>query len=309
MSTETDAIAQHATIMQTSAAASAERAMGSKPTVDPRAYDGPDRGWPFTLTPVAGYVGAEIADLDLRTPLSSEHIEAVRDALAHYGVVFFTGQQIEASHHVAFGKAFGELRPPAPYMELRDDFPDVCIISTANGKAYLTDQWHQDVSWPQAPPQYSILHMKAIPPHGGDTLWASLFVSFERLSPTMQQFLLPLTVRHAQPTTPDALYFDHPLVIAHPRTGRRAVYANPVFTQRINELTERESKAILEYLYAHATTPEHTVRWRWQPGHVAMWDNCYVMHYALGDYHPHYRMLERIEVQGSPLLAASRFNS
>ncbi|MGE0880940.1 MAG: TauD/TfdA dioxygenase family protein [Acidimicrobiia bacterium] len=288
----------------TSAQRSAETAMSVKLHVDTVAYDGPAREWPFEVAPVSGYVGAAISGVDLSVPMSGDVKSALQEALAHYGVVFFRGQTIDDARHVAFGRQFGDIRMPAAYMELLADHPEICVISTENGKAYLTDQWHQDVSWPEAPPRYSILHMQAVPPYGSDTMWASLYLAFERLSPAMQSFLLTLTVRHAQPSNVDGMHFDHPLIIRHPISGRRSLYANPVFTHRINELTEAESTALLSYLYAHSTQPEFTCRWRWQPGDIAMWDNCYVMHYALGDYHPHYRKLHRIEIEGQPLLAA-----
>ena len=282
----------------------ADLASAAKTGVDASAFDVPSGDWPFDVHPVAGYVGAMVAGIDLRTPMTATVLERLQHALAHYGVLFFRGQHIEPEHHAAFGRQFGNLRTPAPYMEVLESCPDVCVISTENGKAYLTDQWHQDVSWPERPTRYSILHMRAIPSHGGDTLWSSLYLAYERLSPSMQDFLTTLTVRHGQPGNVEAMHFDHPLVIRHPVTGRRSIYANPVFTQRINELTPGESQALLAHLYAHATTPEFTCRWRWQVGDVAMWDNCHVMHYALGDYHPHYRMLHRIEIEGERLLPA-----
>lgn len=284
---------------------SARNAGSLKLAIDPLAFNGPSREWPFTLTPLAGYAGASITGIDLRSTLPDSVRLALQEALGHYGVLFFRGQQFDPTHHSAFGRQFGTIKPPSVYMEALEVDPDICVISTENGRAYLTDRWHQDVSWPECPPRYSILHMQDIPTHGGDTMWSSLYLAYERLSATMREFLLPLTIRHAQPGAVDTMFFDHPLVIRHPISGRRALYTNPTFSYRLNELSEGESTALLAYLHSHATTPEFTCRWRWQTGDVAMWDNCYVMHYALGDYHPNYRKLHRIEIEGQPLLAAA----
>ena len=134
-------------------------------------------------------------------------------------------------------------------------------------------------------------------------MWSSQHVAFETLSAPMQAFLETLTAWHQHPI--DAtIGADHPLVCRHPATGRNALFCNPTFTQKINELDPTESSAVLAMLYAHAARPEFSCRWRWNAGDVAIWDNHFVLHYALGDFGAASRKIHRIEIEGEPPVAA-----
>jgi taurine dioxygenase len=261
----------------------------------------------ITVLPVSGLIGAEVMNVNLRDALTDDVVTGIRRALTDYGVVFFSGQAIGPAEHVALATALGEIKLPPDYFPetLRDQgFPEISVISTDNQLAYTTDNWHADVTWLPNPPRYSILHMQQLPPAGGDTLWSSQYAAYEWLSEPMKQLLDPLTARHQLPGFPDR-WHDHPVVCRNPLSGRKALFVNGVFCNRINELTADESSAVLSYLKAHTTRPEFICRWRWTDGDVAIWDNHYVQHYAVADYRPHPRKIHRIEVVGEPPVPAA----
>jgi taurine dioxygenase len=135
-------------------------------------------------------------------------------------------------------------------------------------------------------------------------MWASQFAAFESLSNRTREYLTGLTAHHCAPGRPETSA-DHPLVCRHPRTGRRALFFNELFTVRVNELPPDESDAVLTLLAKRCVQPEHTCRWRWRPGDIAIWDNHFVQHYALGDYHPASRRIHRIEICGQPPIPAT----
>jgi taurine dioxygenase len=135
-------------------------------------------------------------------------------------------------------------------------------------------------------------------------MWSSQYRALEELSPQVVDMLTGMTATHT-PTIPDGREAHHPLVIQHPENGRRALYLNHLFTQRIDQLSKLESDAILGMLKQHSVRPEFTCRWRWTKGDVAIWDNNFVQHYAIGDYTGK-RAIQRVEVVGAPLIPAVR---
>jgi taurine dioxygenase len=248
-----------------------------------------------------------VRGVDLGHSLSAVVTDALPVLLAERGVLVFPGQDIGPAEHLAFARQMGEIKPPPDYFPEglgAQGFPEIGVISTDNGLAYRSDQWHADVTWMANPPQYSVLHMQVSPAAGGDTLWSSQLAAYDWLSEPMKAFLGPLTAHHSAPSDPD-LGHDHPVVTRHPRTGRKALFVNSVFTRRINELAPGESDAVLKYLFSRAAQPELTCRWRWTEGDVAIWDNHFVQHYAVGDYHPATRRIHRVEIVGEPPLAAT----
>jgi taurine dioxygenase len=251
------------------------------------------------VRPVAGLLGAELVDLDLSQPLDDAIVGEIHSALARYGVVFITGQHIGPEEHRTFARSLGELKLPPDYLENLADVgcPEISVISTDNQLAYTSDRWHSDVTWATEPPRYSVLHMQQMPAIGGDTMWLSQCAAYDTLSPSMQTFLESLTAHHELPTMPERAA-DHPVVIRHPITGRRALFVNSVFTSRINELDAEESTAMLQFLLTRTQRPELSCRWHWSNGDVGVWDNHFVQHYALYDYGTASRRIHRIEIQG-----------
>jgi taurine dioxygenase len=163
----------------------------------------------------------------------------------------------------------------------------------------------------------SILHMKIIPPIGGDTLFAGMYAAYDALSPRLQNFLEGLTATHDgarafakyDTTKTDKIYpvAAHPVIARHPVSGRKVLFVNSGFTSHINELTRAESDMLLAYLYDHLSQPDFQVRFRWRENSVAFWDNRCTQHKAIWDYYPNVRSGFRVQIQGAvpPIPAAA----
>ncbi len=251
--------------------------------------------------PIAGRVGAVIDDIDLRRPLSSEEVEQLHWLLAERGVVVFTHQMLDPAGHRALAKQLGAIRTPPDYFPtLRDEgYPEIGILDS-EPDGLRAPYWHADVTWAAQPPRYSVLHMRVNPDAGGDTMWVSLIEAYETLSGPLRHFLEPLVAEHALGER-SAL---HPVVQRHPVTGRLALSVNPLWTQRIPDLDEKESQAVLSLLFDKILQPESTCRWRWHVGDIGIWDNHFVWHYAIDDYGDARRVIHRIEIEGEPLIPA-----
>lgn len=259
------------------------------------------------LTPI---IGAEIDGIDLSQPLGNRQIDELHRALAENLVIFFRDQHLSADQHLAFGRLFGELHihPAAPSAPGK---PELMIIHAdkdsprANGEG-----WHSDVSCDIEPPMGSILYIRKCPPHGGDTLFASMYAAYDALSDRMKAYLDGLTAEHSGDhyrgqyanygIADKAAYprAEHPVVRTHPVTGKKALYVNKGFTRRIIGIPLDESEGILNYIYEHMANPLFQCRFRWRENSIAFWDNRCVQHHAMWDYWPHTRSGNRVTVSG-----------
>jgi taurine dioxygenase len=263
------------------------------------------------VSQVAPLIGAEVAGVDLRRP-SNRQFEEIHAALLAHQVLFFRDQQLDFDSHMAFGRHFGELHihPGAPSVP---DHPEIMPIHTDARSTYIAgESWHSDVSCDPEPPMGSILHLRQVPPVGGDTLFASMYAAYEALSPRMKTYLEGLTATHDGEVYYRGRYADrgvddrgkiyprasHPVVRTHPETGRKALYVNRMFTTRIDGVSREESEAILAYLIGHCARPEFQVRFRWRENSIAFWDNRCAQHLALWDYYPQTRSGFRVTVKG-----------
>lgn len=251
------------------------------------------------LRAVARHVGAEIVDPPPLTDCDDEVVAEIKEALAAHGVVFMHTDTLDPHLHLAFARRFGEIHPPSVLIETLASLgcPEIGVISTENKLAYSSNFWHSDVTWMPEPTQYSILHMQQTPDIGGDTMWACQSAAYDALSDRMKAYLDGLSALH-MPVTQSPLSAVHPMVVRHPRTGRRTIFANTLFTRQIEGVDREESDAVLSYLRVHTSRPEFVCRWKWTNGDIAIWDNHYVQHYASGDYHPAPRKIHRIEIKG-----------
>ena len=255
------------------------------------------------ITRFAGHLGATVHGLDLAAGLGESQVTRLQAALADHGVLVLPDQHLDAEQHRAAALAFGAIRTPPDYLPslAGDGRPEIGVIETTNVIGTQAATWHADVTWLASSPRYSILNMRATPPAGGDTMWASQIAAHDRLSDAMRAFVTPLVAEHGLGDDPDRSA-RHPVVHRHPISDRRALSVNPTFTRRIVGLSDRESDAILELLYDEILQPESVCRWRWSAGDLAIWDNHFVLHYAIADYGDEYRRIERIEIEGEPLL-------
>ena len=272
----------------------------------------------FAIEPVTGALGAEIRGLDLSLALDDQTVAELREAFLQNHVLFFRDQTLTPDQQIAFGRRFGTLGTH-PYVEAQPDHPEVLdIITEPDDRVNFGGGWHCDVTFLERPDLGSILYGVEIPAVGGDTLFANQHAAYEALSDTMKAMLHGLTAVHsaaiqysgsgyslqsqAMGTKAEedaaASAVEHPVVRTHPETGRKALFVNRAHTSHIKGMRKRESKALLEFLYAHAVEESFTCRFRWTPGSLAMWDNRSVQHYALHDYKGERRHVRRITIEG-----------
>lgn len=279
---------------------------------------------PFTVHPLTGFAGAEIEGLTLTPDLPDEAILAIRDALFTYGAIGFRGQCWTRQEHVAFARRFGELEIH-PIVTGMEETPELIKMhKPADLDATFGVGWHTDNTFFREPSLGSIVYAEIVPPVGGDTLYSNQQAAYDALSPGMKELLEGLVAIHSASdayTSPTAMEkydnhkgpisytwsdciaeeVEHPVVIQHPVTGRKALFVNPMFTIRFKDMTREESQPLLDYLFKHAVREDFQCRFRWAPGSVAMWDNRIVMHAALNDYRGHERLLYRATVNGEEL--------
>lgn len=263
------------------------------------------------------FLGAEVRGLDLRDDLSPAGVAELEALLLDHKVVFFPGQQLDPDSQVRFAEHFGELTSSHPVVPPVDAaHPQIWQIEALEG--VRNDLWHTDVTFVARPPLGSVLRAINVPEVGGDTNWADLEAAYASLAPSIQVLVDGLTATHdgsrefaailagrqGAGNVWDGEVFSsldpivHPVVRVHPVTGRKALFVSPAFTTSIRNVSDAESRGILDFLFAHITKPEHIVRHRWTAGDVAFWDNRNTVHYANFDYGDFHRVMQRVTLAG-----------
>ncbi|MGH1494075.1 MAG: TauD/TfdA dioxygenase family protein [Acidimicrobiales bacterium] len=274
------------------------------------------------IKPVTSTIGAEIVDVDVRE-LDDAGAAEIAAAWARHGVVFLRDQHLSPEEHVAFAERFASI-DVNQFFQAVDGHPKVAmVLKEPDQTKNIGGGWHTDHSYDEVPARGSILLAHEVPPTGGDTRFLSVAAAYEALSDGLKETLSTLQAHHSnehifgEKALKDRDFGDrlgnpeavggaiHPVVISHPDTGEKLLYVNPGFTTHFVGWTERESKALLGFLYEHITSPEFTIQFKWEPGSIAMWDNRSTWHWALNDYDGHRRLMHRITVSGVPLSAAA----
>jgi alpha-ketoglutarate-dependent sulfate ester dioxygenase len=277
------------------------------------------------VQPLAGHIGAEIHGVDLRSDIDDSAVAAIRSALLRWKVVFFRDQSIGHAEQIAFGRHFGKLTPAHPFEDAPPEgFPEILPVDSrryeakfGKKKATYDNGWHTDVTALVNPPAASILRAEIVPPYGGDTAWTNLVAAYEGLPGPLRDLADQLRAKHsfgslgkaatgssyAQKIAENPLVAIHPLVRVHPETGERALFVSPSFTGHDSEiigLSKRQSQRILDLFYEQVARPEYTVRFKWQPGDIAFWDNRATAHLGPGDLdHLDFdRVLYRVTLEG-----------
>ncbi len=269
----------------------------------------------FSLTPQATTIGAVVDGVSLAEPASERLVAELDRALLEWKVLFFRDQHITHDQHAAFARNWGDLETHPFYGRVTGteaEQPEVVRLAKDDQVVGFENLWHSDVTWRTEPSLGSILRAVELPALGGDTLWADMAAAYDHLTDAMKERLDGLTAVHdwytnfglAMPEEqrealrPDFPAVEHPVVRTHPQTGRKTLYVNRAFTQHIVGLAADESAELLEFLYLQANFPEYQCRWRWQPGDIAFWDNRSTQHYAVSDYFPQRRVMDRITIIG-----------
>ncbi len=269
----------------------------------------------FAVEPLAPAIGAVISGVSLADPVDAGLFEQLNRALLEWKVIFFRGQDITGEQHAAFAAHWGGLETH-PFIKIKvdqpEDKPEVVRLEKDANLGGFENVWHSDVTWRETPSLGSVLRAIEVPAIGGDTMWADMCAAYDGLNPAMQERIADLVAEHdwvqsfglgMKPEVREALQADfppvhHPVVRTHPETGRKMLYVNRAFTQFIVGMDVDESRALLEQLWIQASFGEYQCRWKWQVGDVAFWDNRSTQHYAISDYFPNRRVMERITVIG-----------
>ncbi len=266
------------------------------------------------VRPVAGALGAEVHGVDLSGAVNADTIADIRKAFLEHLVIFFRGQTLTPQRQLEVAGWFGA---PMAYPQLKGlpECPMVtAVIKRENERVNFGGVWHSDTTYLERPPMASMLYAVTIPPFGGDTMWANQYLAYETLSDGLKKTLDGMyahntsTKAEVSKTREDRLkeagvelkplLGRHPVVRTHPETGKKALFVNCAHTSHFEGWTEAESTPLLQYLYAHQVKPEFTVRFRWEVGSIAFWDNRCAQHNPINDYHGYLRVMHRVTLEG-----------
>ena len=270
------------------------------------------------------HIGAELVGVDLAQAVNNDDLFGeIRQALLDHKVLFLRNQVISKAQHVDFASRFGNLENH-PVAGSDPDHPGlVCIYKNLDSPPdHYENAWHCDATWREKPPMGAVLRCLECPPVGGDTVWANMVRAYADLGDETKERIDGLYARHSIEATfgarmpmdkrhalkaeyPDA---EHPVVRTHPETGEKVLFVNSFTTHFSNFHTSENvrygqdyapgSSNLLNFLIARAAIPEYQVRWRWTPGSIAIWDNRCTQHYAVMDYWPAVRKMERAGIVG-----------
>ena len=276
------------------------------------------------VEPLTCAIGAEVSNVNLGVASRDSGLMAeIRALLLKHKVLFFRDQNFSRAEHVAFASYFGELEDH-PVAGSDPDHPGLVRIykspDTPNDR--YENAWHTDATWREKPPFGCVLRCVECPPIGGDTMWANMALAYEKLPDQIKNQIASLHARHSIEATfgaampiekrlalkaqfPDA---EHPVVRTHPETGEKVLFVNAFATHFTNFHTAENVRygqdyapggsLLLQYLISQAQIPEYQVRFRWKPNSVAFWDNRSTQHYAVMDYPPCHRKMERAGIKG-----------
>ncbi|MDY7102980.1 MAG: TauD/TfdA family dioxygenase [Actinomycetota bacterium] len=268
----------------------------------------------FTLEPLSPSIGAVVGGVSLADPVDDELFALLNAALLEWKVLFFRHQELTHAGHLRFAGRWGDLESH-PFFSVINDHQteaDIVRFEKDDKASGYENMWHSDVSWRAEPSLGSVLRAIEVPPVGGDTLWSDMAAAYDYLTDELKQRLEGVTAVHdwirsfgstMDPAVRDRLRPDfppveHPVVRTHPETGRKLLYVNRIFTDHLVGFDPDESAELLEFLCLQATIPEYQCRWHWEAGDVAFWDNRASQHYAVSDYAPNRRVMERITIIG-----------
>jgi len=272
---------------------------------------------------LTGYIGAEIEGVEINSGLSDSEQSQIISALNDHHVIAFRCQSISLSDQKEFTKIFGEL-VTLPYVTpIKDDESVIAVLKEADERntGVFGGEWHSDFSFLENPPAGSVLNARDIPETGGDTIWANQVIAYETLPADLKALVnarkavhvgKPYGVKFAPPIETQAnasikmrrgdpladREVCHPAVITLPATGQQALFLNPIYTTRFDDMTVEQSAPYLEAIYKHCSRPDFSMRWKWQEGDVVVWNNRTTLHYATNDYDGFRRLLYRTTYQG-----------
>ena len=269
------------------------------------------------IEPLAGALGADVRGVDLKD-LGDEGWREIKQAFLQYAVLAIRDQQLEPADLMRVGARFGE---PCyyPFVTGLDGYPFIFeVVKEEHETVNFGGNWHSDTTYLAQPPLATLLYAIETPKHGGDTLFANTAAAYEGLSEEMRAMVNKLVgvnsaslkvtggrrkmhstiggMKVHDTENADAYEAEHPVVRTHPDTGRKALYVSRSHTIRFRDMSEEESRPLIDFLQAHQTRPEFTCRVRWSPGTLTVWDNRCTQHSAVNDYQGQRRRMRRLTV-------------
>ncbi len=265
----------------------------------------------ITVTPKGVTLGAEISGVRLSGDLPDEVIAEIRRAWLDYKVVYVRDQDISSAEHVEFARRFGELEVH-PFLLGSEEHPELVRFEKGVEASGFENGWHHDVTWRETPSMGAILRSSQVPATGGDTALSDMAAAYDGLDDEMKERLDGLQAAHDYTLAFGSFVDDskkaemreqypvvhHPIVRTHPETGRKLLFVNAYFTSHVVDVDENEGNQLLRYLISRASIMEYQYRVSWEPNQVTLWDNRIVQHYALSDYYPDVRIMERASIVG-----------
>ena len=267
----------------------------------------------FKVEAITPSIGAEISGVSLNKDLNSATVKKIYSALIKHQVIFFRDQDISPETHLKLAESLGDIDPGHPVYPHVEGYQSIVLLKNDAHTRPDTNDWHKDLTFKANPPFASILHGVSVPQVGGDTLWASMSAAYESLSDGWKEHLEGLEAIHDMGTFRNDYYKDggiesvnnalkkvgsavHKVVETHPISGLKYINVNQSFTRNIVNESQGPSDHMLQFLFQHITKPEFQVRFHWKNNSIAIWDNRITQHYAVCDYLPNFRHMQRITV-------------
>ena len=267
----------------------------------------------FKVEAITPVIGAGISGISLNKDLKSDTVEKIYNALIKYQVIFFREQDLTPESHLQLAKRFGDIDPGHPVYPHVEGFQSIVLLKNDESSRPDTNDWHKDLTFKSNPPFASILHGVSVPKIGGDTLWASMSAVYDSLTDGWKEDLEGLEAIHDMGTFRNDFYKErginsvnsalkkvgsavHKVIEKHPISGKKYLNVNQSFTRNILNVSQGASDHILQFLFQLLARPEFQVRFHWQNNSVAIWDNRITQHYAVNDYLPNSRHMQRVTI-------------
>ena len=240
-------------------------------------------------------------------------LKKIYNALIKYQVIFFREQNLTPESHLKLAESLGDIDPGHPVYPHVEGFQSIVLLKNDEKNVPDTNEWHKDLTFKSNPPFASILLGVNVPKIGGDTIWANMSAAYDSLTDGWKEDLEGLEAIHDMGTFRNDFYNEgginsvnsalknvgsavHKVVEIHPISGKKYLNVNQAFTRNIVNISQGASDHILQFLFQLLAKPEFQVRFHWQKNSVAIWDNLITQHYAVNDYLPSVRHMQRITV-------------